>query len=74
MSTHRFAIAMKNAPKIVTPITDGKSLRKIDVMAYWPIPGRLKIVSVMNDPARTPARSSPNIVTTGVSAARRPFR
>ena len=50
---------MKNAPKIVTPITDGKSLRKIDVTAYWPIPGRLKIVSVMNAPARTPARSSP---------------
>jgi hypothetical protein len=25
MSTHRFAIAVKNAPKIVTPITDGKS-------------------------------------------------
>lgn len=31
-------------------------------MTYWPIPGRLKIVSVMNDPARTPARSSPNVV------------
>jgi len=35
MSTHRSAIALKNARKIVTPITDGKSLRKIDVMAYW---------------------------------------
>jgi hypothetical protein len=72
MSTHRFAIAMKNAPKIVTPITDRKSLRKIDATAYCPIPGRLKIDSVMNDPARTAARSGPNVVTTGVSAARRP--
>ena len=34
MSTHRFAIAMKNAPKIVTLITEGKSLPKIDVTAY----------------------------------------
>ena len=40
---------MKNAPKIVTPITDWKSLRKIEVTPYSPIPGRLKIVSVMND-------------------------
>ena len=50
---------MKNAPKIVTPITDGESLRKIEVRAYCPIPGRLKIVSVMNDPARTTSGKRP---------------
>ncbi|HKN81224.1 MAG TPA: hypothetical protein VJZ98_07795 [Actinomycetota bacterium] len=53
MSTHRLANAMKNAPKIVTPITDGKSLRKIEVTGtaargyFWQRPRR----------PRNPARS-----------------
>jgi hypothetical protein len=38
----------------------------------WPMPGRLKIDSVMIAPPSSAARSRPNTVTIGVRPARRP--
>jgi hypothetical protein len=35
-----------------------------------PIPGRLKIVSMMKDPVTRKARMGPRMVTTGISALR----
>ena len=63
---------MKMAPNTVTPITIGKSALKIEVTASLPMPGRLNTVSVMKAPPSRMPRSRPNMVTTGVSAERRP--
>ena len=55
------------------PITIGKSALKIDCTPSRPTPGRLNTFSVMNALPMYRPRSSPNIVTTGVSAERRPW-
>ena len=58
-STTRFAMAMMNAPRTVTPMTVGKSFVAIDWTASCPIPGSPKTVSVMNGSAEQQADVQP---------------
>ena len=65
-------MAMMNAPRTVTPITVGKSLRPDRLDRQLPDPWQAEDGLGDECPAEQEPTSSPSIVTTGVSAPRSP--
>jgi len=74
MSTTKFAITMKNAASITTPMISGKSWFWIARTVNCPRPGSENVVSVRMAPPSSSPRSMPKMVRIGVSAGRRPWR
>src|SRR2546421_12028919 len=65
MSTTKFAITMKNAPKRTVPWITGRSALMIPSYASRPTPGMLKTVSVKIAPPSRVPMSRPRTVTIG---------
>ena len=67
-----FAMTMKKAASMTTPMISGKSWFWIASTVNWPRPGSEKVDSIKIAPPSSSPRSMPKIVRMWVSAARRP--
>ena len=71
MSTTRFATTTATLTTSTIPRITGRSLLYSERVSSWPMPPRVKAVSMKSAPAKATPTSIPSIVTTGREALRK---